>query len=207
MGNVYVFNIGSICIHGKEFFRKFDAPSKIQGIISQWNRCSTYLRKLISEQPDVIYGVKTINWEDSSWKHSSLVGDEQVISLQRTKVNVFSDSVLCLGKIHENHHQTLHGNKDWSGSKHLRNREFWTELTASQWNSSGTFSKDSIRCSSVKKSKVYCWDQARHQRISQEEELYSCRCSKTHLVGIQRQRKRMRIQCSTRFSICKKDLE
>ena len=29
----------------------------------------------------------------------------------------FSDSVLCLGKIHENPNQTLHGNKDWSGSK------------------------------------------------------------------------------------------
>ena len=29
-------------------------------------------------------------------------GDEQVISLQRTKVYVFSDYVLCLGKIHEN---------------------------------------------------------------------------------------------------------
>ena len=32
----------------------------------------------------------------------SLIGDEQVISLQRTKVYVFSDSVLCLGEIHEN---------------------------------------------------------------------------------------------------------
>ena len=48
-------------------------------------------------------GINTINWEDSSWKYLSLIGDEQVISLQRTKVYVFfSDSVLCLGKIHEN---------------------------------------------------------------------------------------------------------
>ena len=31
-----------------------------------------------------------------------LIGDEQVINLQRTKVYVFSDSVLCLGEIHEN---------------------------------------------------------------------------------------------------------
>ena len=58
--------------------------------------------KLISEQSDDIYGVKTINWEDSSWKYLSLTGDEQVISLQRTKVCVFSDSVLCLGKKNEN---------------------------------------------------------------------------------------------------------
>ena len=58
--------------------------------------------KLVSEESDEISGVKTINWEDSSWKYLSLIGDEQVISLQRTKVYVFSDSVLCLGKIHEN---------------------------------------------------------------------------------------------------------
>ena len=57
--------------------------------------------KLVSEQ-DEIYGVKTINWEDSSWKYLSLIGDEQVISLQRTRVYVFPDSVSCLGKIHEN---------------------------------------------------------------------------------------------------------
>ena len=40
--------------------------------------------KLISEQSDEIYGVNTINWEDSSWKHLSLVGGEKVISLSHT---------------------------------------------------------------------------------------------------------------------------
>ena len=43
-----------------------------------------------------------INWEDSSWKHLSLVSDEEVISLSHAKVYVFSDSVLCLGKVNEN---------------------------------------------------------------------------------------------------------
>ena len=57
--------------------------------------------KLVSEQ-DELYGVKTIDWENSSWKYLSLIGDEQIINLQRTKFYVFSDSVLCLGKIHEN---------------------------------------------------------------------------------------------------------
>ena len=52
--------------------------------------------QLMLEQSDEIYGVKTINWEDSSWKYLSLVGDEQVISLLHTKVYVFSDSVLCI---------------------------------------------------------------------------------------------------------------
>ena len=36
-----------------------------------------------------------------SWKHLSLIGDETVINLQRAKVYVFSDSVLCLGKVHQ----------------------------------------------------------------------------------------------------------
>ena len=35
-------------------------------------------------------------------KYLSLIGDERIINLQRTKVYVFSDSVLCLGKIQEN---------------------------------------------------------------------------------------------------------
>ena len=64
--------------------------------------------KLISEQ-DEIYGVKTITWEDSSWKYLSLICVEQIFSLQRTKVYVFSDSVLCLGKIHE----TTQSNTAW----------------------------------------------------------------------------------------------
>ena len=58
--------------------------------------------KLIAEQTDEIYGVKTINWENSSWKHLSLVVDEEVISLSHTMVYVFSDSVLCFGKMSEN---------------------------------------------------------------------------------------------------------
>ena len=57
--------------------------------------------KLVSEQ-DEISGLETLGWENRSWKYLSLIGDEQVISLQRTNVYVFSDSVLCLGKIFEN---------------------------------------------------------------------------------------------------------
>ena len=57
--------------------------------------------KLIAEQSDEIYGVNTINWDDSSWKRLSLVGEE-VISLSHAKVYVFSDSVLCHGKMSEN---------------------------------------------------------------------------------------------------------
>ena len=57
--------------------------------------------KLVSEQ-DEISGLETIGWENHSWKYLSLIGDERIINLQRTKVYVFSDFVLCLGKIFEN---------------------------------------------------------------------------------------------------------
>ena len=43
-----------------------------------------------------------INCDDSSWKHLSLVRGGEVISLSHAKVHVFSDSVLCLGKMSEN---------------------------------------------------------------------------------------------------------
>ena len=58
--------------------------------------------KLIIEQSGEIYGVTPINWEDSSWKQLSLVSDEEVISLSHATVYVFSDSVLCLGKMNQN---------------------------------------------------------------------------------------------------------
>ena len=52
--------------------------------------------RLVSEQ-DEISGLETIGWENHSWKYLSLIGDERIINLQRTKVYVFSDSVLSFG--------------------------------------------------------------------------------------------------------------
>ena len=56
--------------------------------------------KLVGEQEE-INNLDKIQWEKNSWKQLSLIGDETVINLQRTKVYVFSDSVLCLGRIHQ----------------------------------------------------------------------------------------------------------
>ena len=64
--------------------------------------------------------METIRWEKHSWKYLSLIGDERVINLQRAKVYVFSDSVLCLGKIH----QYPNANESW------KNRTEW--ITTSQ---------------------------------------------------------------------------
>ena len=57
--------------------------------------------KLVGEQ-DEISKLETIRWEKHSWKNLSSIGDENAISLQRAKVCVFSDSVLCLGKMPTN---------------------------------------------------------------------------------------------------------
>ena len=136
--------------------------------------------KLVSEQSDEIDGVKTMNWENSSWKYLSLIGDEQVISLSNRKVYAFSDSVLCLGKINDNPQSNIAWEGNWRGSKVHWNTEPWIELMVSQLNSSGISSQDSLRCSSAAKSKNYCQDWVQHQRFLQDG-LSSCRCSTTSL--------------------------
>ena len=64
--------------------------------------------KLVGEQEEINSAYK-IHWERHSWKQLSLIGDESVINLQREKVNVFSDSVLCLARVH----QHPESNKAW----------------------------------------------------------------------------------------------
>ena len=54
--------------------------------------------KLVGEQEE-INNLDNIHWGKNSWRQLSLIGDETVVNLQRTKVYVFSDSVLCLGRI------------------------------------------------------------------------------------------------------------
>ena len=109
--------------------------------------------KLILEQSDEIFGVSQISWENSPWKQLSLVNDEEVISLSHAKVYVFSDSVLCLGKVNQN--PTF---KYCLGRTVGLVRRFITIQNLDtidgapmkyEWN----ISKDSLHCSSSKKSK------------------------------------------------------
>ena len=87
MGKIYSDNLHSIQNTGRNLTLKqmFDISEK-----------------LIVGQSDEIFGVTPISWEDSSWKQLSLVNDEEIISLSRAKVYVFSDSVLCLGMVNPN---------------------------------------------------------------------------------------------------------
>ena len=45
-------------------------------------------------------GISTIEWKTTPWMRSILVHD-RAIKLSNLQVHLFSDSVLCLGKIHE----------------------------------------------------------------------------------------------------------
>ena len=47
------------------------------------------MKRMFDISEKLIVGVNTINWDDSSWKQLSLVGDEEVISLSHAKVYVF----------------------------------------------------------------------------------------------------------------------
>ena len=58
--------------------------------------------KLIVGQSDEIYGVTPINKEDPSWKQLSLVVMKKSSVSRNAKVYVYSDSVLCIGKMHQN---------------------------------------------------------------------------------------------------------
>ena len=112
--------------------------------------------KLVSEQ-DEISGLETIGWENHSWKYLSLIGDERIINLQRTKVCVFFG--FCVVPWEDSRKPSIErcmGTKIGMVESFLKMQETLTESTVSQWNSSGTFSQDSIHCSSMRKSKVYC---------------------------------------------------
>ena len=129
--------------------------------------------KLIVGQSDGIFGVSQISWENSPWKHSSLVSDKEVISLSHAKVYVFSNSVFVLERWIRTLHQILFGKNIWVGSKIHHNTELWTQLTENRWNSSGILSQDSPHCSSSTKSKS-SWTKWATQHNSRDE-LTSCR--------------------------------
>ena len=110
--------------------------------------------KLVGEQEE-IFNVDMIHWEKHPWKHLSLIGDETFVNLQRAKVYVFSDSVLCLGRIHPHPESNEAWKKriEWiTTDKSYRDYDGINgEPTEFEWN----ISQDSQRCSSAVKSQIY----------------------------------------------------
>ena len=77
--------------------------STIQSVVK--NHESLTLKQMFDVTAQLVNNQEEINCLDkilygkNSWTHLSLIHDEVVINLQSTKVYVFSDSVLCLGKV------------------------------------------------------------------------------------------------------------
>ena len=105
--------------------------------------------QLVNNQ-DEINGLDKILWGKNSWKRLSLIGDETVINLKSTKVFVFSDSVLCLGRVL----QHPESNEAWKNRVAGIQSEKMLSME-SRLNSSETFSQGSQCCSSVLKSLIY----------------------------------------------------
>ena len=77
--------------------------STIQSVVK--NHESLTLKQMFDVTAQLVNNQEEINCLDkilygkNSWTRLSLIDDEIVINLQSTKVYVFSDSVLCLGKV------------------------------------------------------------------------------------------------------------
>ena len=100
--------------------------------ISRLKQMFDVTAQLVNNQ-DEINGLDKILWGKNSWKRLSLNGDETVINLQRTKVYVFSDSVLCFGKVLQHP----------DSKRSLARTEILMLSMESRLNSSGTSSQDS----------------------------------------------------------------
>ena len=159
--------------------------------------------KLISEQSDEIYGVKTINWEDSSWKYLSLIGDEQVISLLHTKVYVFSDSVLCLGKMNENPQSNIawEDRLTWfkSSPEYRALDRIDGEPMEFEWNIFPGFT--TLQLSHKVQELLLRWIERNTRDIYWTDRLHVD--VQRHLIEIKGQQERMRVKCSIRLSLCK----
>ena len=88
IGNVHEYNVKCDDIHGREVLNcsmccQESWRTHVGTIVRLWNQC-------LGQNFSVKYNFGNVR----HW-----LGDETVISLQRIKVYVFSDSVLCLGKV------------------------------------------------------------------------------------------------------------
>ena len=216
MENVHVFNIGIICIHGKELLRQLSIhrehnrshtqTSRIQQI-SQWNKCSTYLRKWCPNK------MRSMLWSENNWFGKLFMKvflfDWWWTShqcLQRTKVYVFSDSVLCLGKIHENPQSNTAWEQrlEWfKSSPEYRTLDIIDgEPMEFEWNIFPGF--NTLQLSQEVQELLL--------RLGETPENFTRRFLfhvnvQRHLLWIKRQQDRMRVKCSTSFLHFQEDLE
>ena len=125
-----------------------------------------------------IRNVKRLEWGSHSWTRSTLFND-RAIQLTKAKVYVYSDSVLCLGRIYT----TGDAIEQWKGQvatfreeNHSFN-ELW-EWMENQLNSSGNFSQHSPNCRFFTPSNA-TWRGPTSNRKNSVIESSLCPCSTT----------------------------
>ena len=95
------------------------------------------ISQLVNNQEEINCLDKSL-WGKNSWTRLSLIGDETVINLQSTKVYVFSDSVLCLGRIlqHPDSNEAWKKRIGWiiTDKSHKDNDGINREPTEFEWN-------------------------------------------------------------------------
>ena len=127
--------------------------STIQSVVK--NHESLTLKQMFDVTAQLVNNQEEFNCLDkilygkNSWTHLSLIHDEVVINLQSTKVYVFSDSVFCLGKVLQHPECNEAWKKELRECEPREATEIMVLSVESRQNSSGTFSQDSQRCSSV----------------------------------------------------------
>ena len=174
--NVYVFDSGSICIHGKELLRQFTFHQKYRG--------NSHFKADVRD-------IWTVDIDNRMWFLECLKSAGKVLhgnsylwsmmkksSVSRMQRFTYSQ-ILCyvLEKWSRYQYQILFGSDSLNGSKIHHNTELWTRSTENRWNSSGIFSQDSLHWSLSVKSKS-SWAKLANPKNSKDE-LSSCRCSVT----------------------------
>ena len=102
-----------------------------------------------------IYCLDKIEYQRNTWTQLSLMNDSVIINLQSTKVYVFSDSVLCLGKVL----QHPECNEAWknrvAGVRAERSYRDYDDVSGESTEFEWNISQDSHRCSSVTRSAIF----------------------------------------------------
>ena len=136
-------------------------------------------QKLILEYSEEILNVRAIESPSLSWTRSVLSHDH-VIQWTKAKLRVYSDSVLCLGKMYENKDASERCEGPVEEFKlSPSHKECW-ESMENQLNSSGIFSKDFRHCRFFRKSRMICESGSWNLRDSQTGSS-SCQCSTTSI--------------------------
>ena len=133
--------------------------STIQSVVK--NHESLTLKQMFDVTAQLVNNQEEINcldkilWGKNSWTRLSLIDDEIVINLQRTKVYV-SRILCCASERFFNIPNPTKLGRTWLQESDPRKAtEIMMLSTESRLNSSGTSSQDSQRCSSVIKSMIF----------------------------------------------------